>query len=253
VDVVHLVEAGSTAAAQTAGEVAVGEAVDLLQARGLVARGHVLPAARHGVVGGLAEQAQASGAELIAMGSRGLGHLGGLLGRSVSHGLLASLDLPVLIVPADAQLPRSGFRRVLVALQDESEVELAAAVLRFVRPAPEVLAVHVPRRAAVHVGPSSGETFVEIRETSDLVLRHARRRLPASGMRVSTRLLERDGGVARRIAQAAREWDADLLVLGSRRVSDWEALLVGSTSHEVVHLSTRPVLIAPRTTSGQAR
>lgn len=110
----------------------------------------------------------------------------------------------------------------------------------------------MPRRAAVHVGPGFGETFVEIHETSDLVLRHARRRLYASGIRVSTRLLERDGGVARRIARAAQEWDADLLVLGSRRVGDWEAVLVASTSHQVVHLSTRPVLVAPRTTSRQA-
>jgi len=37
------------------------------------------------------------------MGSRGLGHLGGLLGRSVSHGLLAGLELPVLIVPDKAR------------------------------------------------------------------------------------------------------------------------------------------------------
>lgn len=37
--------------------------------------------------------------------------------------------------------------------------------------------------------------------------------------------------------------DAGLIVMGSRGMSDWEGLLVGSVAHKVVHLSSVPVLI----------
>jgi nucleotide-binding universal stress UspA family protein len=50
--------------------------------------------------------------------------------------------------------------------------------------------------------------------------------------------------LGRGIAAAAEEWDADLIVMGSRRLSDLRSLLLGSTAHAVMHISDRPVLIS---------
>jgi nucleotide-binding universal stress UspA family protein len=243
VDVTHVLEVASGQDFADA-QAMVGESVELLQARGLLASGHVEAPASCGVADQLAERARASGAEMVVMGSRGLGHIGGLFGRSVSHALLTRLSLPVLMVPPTARLPLYGCRRVLVALRDEDDVRAAAASIRLLRPPFEVLAVHVPRRVAVHAGREGQPAFVEIQETSTLVLAAAREQFKEAGIAASTRSLPRAGGVAAAITKIAGSWDADLVVLVSRRLREWEAVIAGSTSHEVLHLCDRPVLVA---------
>ncbi len=52
------------------------------------------------------------------------------------------------------------------------------------------------------------------------------------------------GRVAQAIMTAADEHGADLVVMGSRGLSDLQGLLVGSVAHKVIHLSRRPVLVA---------
>lgn len=55
--------------------------------------------------------------------------------------------------------------------------------------------------------------------------------------------LVEEGDAATAILAAAERHDADLIVLGSRGLSDLKALLVGSVSHKVSHLADRPCLI----------
>jgi nucleotide-binding universal stress UspA family protein len=51
------------------------------------------------------------------------------------------------------------------------------------------------------------------------------------------------GYAAREIINDAGEVNADVIVMGSRGRSDLAGLLLGSTTHKVVHLSDRPVLV----------
>jgi nucleotide-binding universal stress UspA family protein len=51
------------------------------------------------------------------------------------------------------------------------------------------------------------------------------------------------GRAAQEIIDVATSEDAGLIVMGSRGMSDWEGLLVGSVAHKVLHLSSVPVLI----------
>jgi nucleotide-binding universal stress UspA family protein len=51
------------------------------------------------------------------------------------------------------------------------------------------------------------------------------------------------GSVAHEIINLAKEIDASLIVMGSRGLTDGEALFFGSMSHKVVHLATCPVLV----------
>jgi nucleotide-binding universal stress UspA family protein len=49
--------------------------------------------------------------------------------------------------------------------------------------------------------------------------------------------------VGHEIVDLAKEIDASLIVMGTRALSEGEALLLGSVSHKVVHLATCPVLV----------
>jgi nucleotide-binding universal stress UspA family protein len=245
VHVVHVLEGGATEPSADA-RAAVEGATERLGAMGLDAQGRIEPEGPAGVVGRLAELARRLGVELVVVGSRGLGPVTALLGHSVSHELLAGLDVPVLVVPAGAEVPTGGFGRAVLALRDVHEVERAAAALALLPPGLQVQVVHRPMAAAIHRRPEGGRTFLEAPETSDIVLRTARRRLRELGMRVSARDLPPGGDVATGIVRLAHEWEADVVVLGSRRLHDWEALLVGSTSHEAIRLTDLAVLVIGR-------
>ncbi len=52
------------------------------------------------------------------------------------------------------------------------------------------------------------------------------------------------GRAAREIVEEAARADADAIVLGSRGLSDWAAVLVGSVAHKVIHQAHCPVIVA---------
>lgn len=51
------------------------------------------------------------------------------------------------------------------------------------------------------------------------------------------------GRVASEICDEARAWAADGIVAGSRGLTDLEGVLVGSTTHKLLHLTHLPVLV----------
>lgn len=51
------------------------------------------------------------------------------------------------------------------------------------------------------------------------------------------------GHVARDIVDAARALESELIVMGSRGLSDVQGLLLGSVTHKVMHLAQIPVLV----------
>jgi nucleotide-binding universal stress UspA family protein len=51
------------------------------------------------------------------------------------------------------------------------------------------------------------------------------------------------GHAAREIVADAIELDCGIIVMGSRGRGDLAGLVVGSTTHKVIHLTDRPVLI----------
>jgi nucleotide-binding universal stress UspA family protein len=60
----------------------------------------------------------------------------------------------------------------------------------------------------------------------------------------STRLL-RDGNPVTVLLSVAEEFDAGLIVVGSRGLGGYPELLLGSTSTQIAQHSTRPVVIIP--------
>ena len=148
----------------------------------------------------------------------------------------------MLAVPDRALLPQDGFRRVVVALDGDQDADLALPILTALPVAPEVLLLHVARRVAVRV-PATEGAYVDIRDASSDLLDAARGRAQQAGFEVSTRLVPEHGRVSWSIANAARDWDADLVVLCSQRPGGLAGLITGSTAHGVLHHGDRLVLV----------
>ena len=53
------------------------------------------------------------------------------------------------------------------------------------------------------------------------------------------------GRLPRAIIETAKAEDVGLIVMGTRRLSDWGALFLGSSTHRVLQLADIPVLVVP--------
>ena len=70
------------------------------------------------------------------------------------------------------------------------------------------------------------------------------KQLEADGVEVSGQAVSaRSGSVAPTIIDAARSFGCDLIVMGTRGLSDFSGLLVGSIAHKVIHHADCPVLV----------
>ena len=104
----------------------------------------------------------------------------------------------------------------------------------------EVIAVHVLEQQLGGGGPIAFDTTEEANRVADDTARSLK------DVGVSARPEARAaiaGRAAQEIIDVATSEDAGLIVMGSRGMSDWEGLLVGSVAHKVLHLSSVPVLI----------
>lgn len=186
-------------------------------------------------------------ADLIVVGSRGLGVAASAVLGSVSATLVDHSACPVLV----ARRPR--VTRIVLATDGSQSAEAIPALL---------LAWDVFRKVPIHVlsvAPSStdidrafllsalvGEDAVAT-DASHEIDRHRlmademARRLVAGGR--SAEGAVRSGEPAVQIEAAAAEWGADLIVTGSRGLSGLQRLIMGSVAHHVLLHSRSSVLV----------
>ncbi len=134
------------------------------------------------------------------------------------------------------------FEHILVAVDGSprSEQTIAIATDMAQRYASSVTVVHVREYeryegSDVDMGPPiSGEQLVD-----DVVKRFRDAGLEARGelRRVSS------GETPQQIVEIAQQVEADLIILGSRGMTEWRSLLLGGVATKVVHHATCPVLL----------
>lgn len=122
------------------------------------------------------------------------------------------------------------FRKILVAIDasDYSRLVVPAAIEIARKFQSEVFVLHVaesPSETATLVG----RAIMEFRD---------------AGIEADGELHEAAAGhVAKNIADTARELESDLIVMGSRGLSDVQGILLGSVTHKVMHLTHTAVLV----------
>jgi nucleotide-binding universal stress UspA family protein len=199
------------------------------------------------VVAEIVAAAEERKAGLIVMGTHGRGALPQLLLGSTTEGVARWAPCPVLTVrqPGNSEFAVQPFRRILIAV-DASEpalAALAAGIEMAHRAGAAVGIVHVAdtlhpwqgEMSEVGVAPLS-----VIRRQGQLLLNRIVADLPAT-QKCDTIL--RDGQPSKEILAAARDWNADLIVIGSQGHGHFEQFVLGSVANAVTRGSLCPVML----------
>jgi len=134
------------------------------------------------------------------------------------------------------------FERIVLAVDaaDDAHGALAAALDLAGKSGGEILVVHVH-----DVGLTSRETVdLESHEEAQLLVEALVDVVRQHGVRAHGEIrAARSVEVAREILQAARDFSADSIVLGSRGLGDFAGLLMGSVAYRVIQHADCPVVV----------
>jgi nucleotide-binding universal stress UspA family protein len=221
----------------------ISGAVERLRALGVAADGCLARADENHVGAAIAEAAREFDADLVVVGSRGLSDWRSMFEHSVSHQVLGGVDCPVLLVREAGSSILHEPSRVLLALAGGNDVApgVRAAIAAAATPGSRVLVTHV---AQTFFG-AHGSAYVESDEEIQNTLESAASMLKDVGIATETRLAP-SGPVAHAIATIAWQWQADIIVTGSSRMTDLASIIFGSVTHDLLRATRTPVLVAER-------
>ena len=136
------------------------------------------------------------------------------------------------------------FDRILVAIDasDPSTRAVAFAELLAKDQGSEIVVLHAIARWVSPRGTSELEVPEEASELVDRTVRGLKD-AGANARGEVIRVLE--GHVSRGIVETAGTVGADAIVLGTRGLSDFGGLFIGSVTHRVLHLAEVPVIVVP--------
>jgi nucleotide-binding universal stress UspA family protein len=168
-------------------------------------------------------------------------------------GMLQSMTLPEMI-SQQSHGERAMYKRILVPI-DGSETSAGAldAALKLAREHDaELKPLYVVDAAPLMYSGAAFDPSI-LRDAfvkdGELVIADATERMQREGVKGSTLVLEVNpvgDDIAQQITRAAREFDADLVVMGTHGRRGWRRLVLGSVAERFLRMSTRPVLLIPR-------
>jgi nucleotide-binding universal stress UspA family protein len=179
-------------------------------------------------------------AELLVLGGKHHSHIGRWLGGSTAHHMVRTAEVPILVTgPADA-----GFRRVLAAvdLSSAARPTLAAAERMADLFDAKLRVLHVVEPMPIAPGLPGTLTDQELMALSENELEESV--WPLIG-RADAEHLVRRGHPAETIAQAAAEWAADLIVVGTHGRGWVDRVLIGSVTERLLNRLPTAMLVVP--------
>jgi nucleotide-binding universal stress UspA family protein len=191
-------------------------------------------------------------ADLLVVGARGLSELSNLAIGSVAASLAAHAHCPVVIVRGDGKVHPGPAHPVVVGVDGSAAAETAAVyAARTAQQTSAPLVVVCAWKPLAHRGAGSGvDARVQVdrdglrvveraaaQETLDAAVGFVGAQFP--DVKVTASLVEASPAAA----LLAAGGDAGLIVVGTRGYGALRSILLGSVSHAVVHLSTRPVAV----------
>jgi nucleotide-binding universal stress UspA family protein len=190
----------------------------------------------------LQEAARELGAEAIVLGGKHHSTLGRWMGGSTAHDVVHHLDRPLLITAREPSA--QPFRRILAA------VDVSAAA-----PGTAVVARRLARALGAELGgvsviepPLPLPDMTDVLTPADFARRAqrvlTRRVWPRLGKGARTTIVQA-GPVLAAIRQAASQWEADLVVIGSHGKGLGERLLQGSVTERLLNDLPTSLLVVP--------
>jgi nucleotide-binding universal stress UspA family protein len=203
----------------------------------------------------ISDWAQAHGVDLVIMGSHGRTALKNLVFGSVAQFVLATSQVPVLVLRTP-DAPEAESLRVGIALDGspygEAAADLVLARRALFGPRPEITLLHSVETYAADLlpvdRPDEGlllPTPISIEETQraafEAVVAPIRERFAGAGVEVKEALLV--GPAAEQIAQFAAAAPLDILVLGSHGRGALTSALMGSVAWSIAARCSTPLLM----------
>jgi nucleotide-binding universal stress UspA family protein len=184
------------------------------------------------------------GYQAVVMGTHGYGRMMGYLFNSVSYPTIHDVNIPVFLVPEEAQMPSS--RRKIVVAVDGSEQSRQAArqAIQLFRGTPVhylLLTVVIPPvvyDGFQHINWQDGDTLTSWGEAT---LRPYEEMFMAEQCSYESKVLI--GDPASLIKEVAAEEKADVITLGHHGMSGLAGILMGSVTFKVIHRTKTPLLI----------
>jgi nucleotide-binding universal stress UspA family protein len=234
----------------------IEEAGKCLQERGLTQANELIlghPAEK------LIEYAEKLQPDLLVVGAKGLRATLGILLGGIAQQVVEYANWPVLVV----REPYHPIKRVLLvtdgsphsqcAIEYTCELPLPQGidlrVLHVLPPLiqPEVIAQAWPATPGASLPPDlpTLETWrLEEEAQGQHLLEHAQKILSAAGLDCGT--VMRRGDAATEIQEYCRQFEPNLIIAGSRGLSQVRSWLLGSVSRKLIHYSNTSVLIVKR-------
>ena len=210
------------------------------------------PVATESAAGGALEEilrtADSLDARLLVLGARGASVWRRLVFGTLSLRLMNRTARPLLVV---RQTPRGPYRRVLVAVDFSPWSLEAVRLARRMAPHARLVlltAFEVPFEGKLHYAGVDAATVARYRQQAHA---QARQRLHALAHEAGLALSEWEpcvveGAAPRRIVEAERTQQCDLVVLGKHGQSATVDLLLGSVTREVLARGRADVLVSTR-------
>lgn len=196
------------------------------------------------------------GADLVVMCTHGAGGLRHRLFGTVAQKVIALGRLPVLLVPAEAPAARRfACRHALVPLDGrpahEQALPVAAALVRswkgtvhLLRVVPTLTTLAPTGAASAQLLPGTTVNLLDLEEDRGREYVEAQRaRLQANGVDATADVVRGDAVGA--IIDAARRFQADLVIVGTHGRRGMEAFWAGSVAPRLVGRVAVPLLLVP--------
>ena len=181
-------------------------------------------------------------ADLILIGSRGLGMIGEQALGSVSHRVVSHAACPTLVVRGGVD----SFQNVLVPIEHKEDAEPLVLFLRTnpFRGNVQLTLLHVIPFAqpVLPVGALIPESWrTDMTESAEQFTNEIATRLSSLGYATST--MVKAGAPSIVIQEEAQRLEANLIIMGSQKIGKLSRFLLGSVSHSIVHHADCSVLL----------
>jgi len=224
----------------------VQEAADELTAAGINVHGEVRQVREESSVAEVIVSAcHEYAADLVALGSHGRGSLAALIEGSVGRQALTHLDVPALLVHSrvagHVNVVPTPLGRILVP------VDFSEASRQSVKIAEDLALEHRATVMILHVRemvPWGDLPYIEPSAEGQELVTSLADEMRRKGVTTEAQVKDPEVNPASAIVKTADDWNADLIVIGSRRLTPVGGLFLGSVAQAIIRRTIRPVLLS---------